>query len=39
MFNYGEFKSEDQENMLKDLKAKVEEVYRSTIGDNEANIE
>ncbi len=38
MFNYGEFKAEDQELMLSALNKKVEDVYRSCIGDNEANI-
>ncbi|KAL8558193.1 hypothetical protein ACOMHN_036282 [Nucella lapillus] len=38
MFNYGEFKEEDQEKSLQTLNRKVEEVYRSCIGDNEANI-
>ena len=38
MFSYGEFKQEDQEKMLSQLNKKVEEVYRSCIGDNEANI-
>ncbi|XP_074644117.1 cilia- and flagella-associated protein 100-like isoform X2 [Tubulanus polymorphus] len=38
MFSYGEFKAEDQEKMLNELNQKVEEVYRSCIGDNEANI-
>ncbi|XP_046353274.1 cilia- and flagella-associated protein 100-like [Haliotis rufescens] len=38
MFNYGEFKAEDQEKMLGALNKKVEDVYRSCIGDNEANI-
>ncbi|XP_060082227.1 cilia- and flagella-associated protein 100-like [Ylistrum balloti] len=38
MFSYGEFKAEDQEKMLQALNKKVEEVYRSCIGDNEANI-
>ncbi|XP_025108512.1 cilia- and flagella-associated protein 100-like [Pomacea canaliculata] len=38
MFNYGEFKEEDQEKSLQQLNQKVEEVYRSCIGDNEANI-
>nr|KAG5711462.1 hypothetical protein BaRGS_025889 [Batillaria attramentaria] len=38
MFNYGEFKEEDQEKSLAQLNRKVEEVYRSCIGDNEANI-
>lgn len=38
MFSFGEFKSEDQEKMLGALNKKVEDVYRSCIGDNEANI-
>ena len=38
MFMYGEFKAEDQEHMLVELNRKVAEVYRSCIGDNEANI-
>ncbi|XP_064605525.1 LOW QUALITY PROTEIN: cilia- and flagella-associated protein 100-like [Liolophura sinensis] len=38
MFNYGEFKAQDQEIMLQQLNKKVEAVYRSCIGDNEANI-
>ena len=38
MFSYGEFKAEDQEKMLANLNRKVEDVYRSCIGDNEANI-
>ena len=38
MFSFGEFKSEDQEKMLAALNKKVEDVYRSCIGDNEANI-
>ena len=38
MFSYGEFKAEDQEKMLAALNKKVELVYRSCIGDNEANI-
>ena len=38
MFSYGEFKAEDQEKMLAALKKNVEDVYRSCIGDNEANI-
>jgi len=38
MFSYGEFKAEDQQKMLDDLNRKVEDVYRSCIGDNEANI-
>lgn len=38
-FSYGEFKPEEQDKMLKELKEKVEEVYRNCIGDNEANID
>lgn len=38
MFSYGEFKEEDQAKMLGDLNKNVEAVYRSCIGDNEANI-
>lgn len=38
MFSFGEFKAEDQEKMLLQLNKKVEEVYATCIGDNEANI-
>ncbi|XP_005108122.1 cilia- and flagella-associated protein 100 isoform X1 [Aplysia californica] len=39
MFNYGEFKADDdQEQHLSELNKKVEDVYRNCIGDNEANI-
>jgi len=38
MFSFGEFKADDQEKVLSALNKKVEEVYRSCIGDNEANI-
>jgi len=39
MFNYGEFKADDdQEQHLNELNKKVEDVYRNCIGDNEANI-
>ena len=38
MFNFGEFKAEDQEQMLTALNKKVGEVYRNCIGENEANI-
>ncbi|XP_055999216.1 cilia- and flagella-associated protein 100-like isoform X1 [Ostrea edulis] len=38
LFSYGEFKAEDQQKMLDSLNSRVEEVYRSSIGDNEANI-
>lgn len=37
-FNYGEFKPEEQDKMLKELNSKVEEVYINCIGSNEANI-
>ena len=37
-FNYGEFKAEEQEKMLKEVNTKVEEVYVNCIGSNEANI-
>lgn len=37
-FNYGEFKAEEQEKILKELNAKVEDVYINCIGSNEANI-
>jgi hypothetical protein len=37
-FNYGEFNSEEQENILKMLNVKVENVYTKCIGPNEANI-
>jgi len=38
MFSFGELKADEQEKMLSALNKKVEEVYRSCIGDNEANI-
>ena len=37
-FNYGEFKAEEQDKMLKELNSKVEQVYVNCIGSNEANI-
>ena len=37
-FNYGEFKAEEQDKMLKELNSKVEHVYINCIGSNEANI-
>lgn len=37
-FNYGEFKAEEQEKMLKEVNLKVEDVYVNCIGSNEANI-
>ncbi|XP_052079810.1 cilia- and flagella-associated protein 100-like isoform X2 [Mytilus californianus] len=38
MFSFGEFKQEDQEKMLLELNRKVEDVYKTCIGDNEAQI-
>lgn len=38
MFSYGHYEGDGQEKMLELLNEKVEEVYRSCIGDNEANI-
>eukprot|EP00063_Salmo_salar_P012782 XP_013987617.1 PREDICTED: coiled-coil domain-containing protein 37-like isoform X2 [Salmo salar] len=38
LFNFGKYKSADQEVMLDSLGAKVEEVYRSCVGDTEANL-
>ncbi|KAK2165290.1 hypothetical protein LSH36_52g03004 [Paralvinella palmiformis] len=38
MFSHGKFQAEEQAKMLTDLNKRVEDVYRSTIGDNEANI-
>uniref|UniRef100_A0A8C8K786 DUF4200 domain-containing protein n=1 Tax=Oncorhynchus tshawytscha TaxID=74940 RepID=A0A8C8K786_ONCTS len=38
LFNFGKYKSADQEFMLDSLGAKVEEVYRSCVGDTEANL-
>lgn len=38
MFNFGEFKSEDQDSLIDELNKKVEEVYRACVGDNKANI-
>ena len=38
MFSHGKFQAEEQAKMLADLNKRVEDVYRSTIGDNEANI-
>jgi hypothetical protein len=37
-FNYGEFNSEEQDAILKELNVKVENVYTKCIGPNEANI-
>lgn len=38
LYSYGEYKAEDQEQMLAQLDKKVAEVYTKTIGPNEANI-
>ncbi|XP_067933536.1 cilia- and flagella-associated protein 100-like [Watersipora subatra] len=38
MFSFGEFKQEDQDQMLAALNRKVAEVYGACIGQNEANI-
>lgn len=37
-FSYGEFKPEEQDKMLQELNSKVEQVYTTCIGSNEANI-
>ncbi|XP_068107673.1 cilia- and flagella-associated protein 100 [Hyperolius riggenbachi] len=38
VFAFGQYKSEDQDNMLTSLSSKVEEVYRACIGENRANL-
>ena len=39
LFNYGEFKADDdQEQHLNELNKKVEEMYKNCVGDNEANM-
>ncbi|XP_062312436.1 cilia- and flagella-associated protein 100 isoform X2 [Osmerus eperlanus] len=38
LFNYGNYKSDDQEGLLDTLGRKVEEVYRSCVGDSEGNL-
>ena len=38
MFSYGEYKAEDQEDMLTALDAKLAEVYSKSIGPSEANL-
>ncbi|XP_072276628.1 cilia- and flagella-associated protein 100 [Pyxicephalus adspersus] len=38
VFAFGQYKSEDQDKMLTSLSSKVEEVYRSCIGENRANL-
>ena len=38
LYSYGEYRAEDQEQMLTLLDKKVSDVYASCIGANEANI-
>lgn len=38
LYSYGEYKAEDQEQMLAALDKKVADVYSKCIGANEANI-
>ncbi|KAG9352960.1 hypothetical protein JZ751_017536 [Albula glossodonta] len=38
LFSYGKYKEEDQDSMLDQLGQKVEEVYRSCVGDSEGNL-
>ncbi|KAJ8400648.1 hypothetical protein AAFF_G00394170 [Aldrovandia affinis] len=38
LFSYGKYKEEDQDSMLDSLGQKVEEVYRSCVGDSEGNL-
>ena len=38
LYSYGEYKAEDQEQMLAALDKKVADVYGKCIGANEANI-
>ena len=38
LYNVGEVETEEQESLLEELKLKVEKVYTSCIGSNEANI-
>ena len=38
MFLHGEYKAEDQEQMLADLDKMVADVYNKCIGPNEANM-
>ncbi|XP_061076612.1 cilia- and flagella-associated protein 100 [Conger conger] len=38
LFSYGKYKEDDQNSMLDSLGHKVEEVYRSCIGDSEGNL-
>ncbi|XP_023682622.2 cilia- and flagella-associated protein 100 [Paramormyrops kingsleyae] len=38
LFSFGNVKAEDQDTLLDSLVSKVEEVYRSCVGDSEANL-
>ena len=38
LFSFGEFKAEDQEEMLKQLDKKVAEVYTKLIGTSESTV-
>lgn len=38
-FSYGKFKPEEQDQMLQELRKKVNTVYKNCIGDNEANLD
>ncbi|KAJ7999611.1 hypothetical protein DPEC_G00196200 [Dallia pectoralis] len=38
LFNFGEYKSDQQEGVLDSLDSKVAEVYRACVGDSEANL-
>lgn len=38
LYSYGEYKAEDQEQMLAQLDKKVADVYTKVIGSNDANI-
>ncbi|KAG7478400.1 hypothetical protein MATL_G00080140 [Megalops atlanticus] len=38
LFSYGKYKEDDQDSMLESLGQKVEEVFRSCVGDSEGNL-
>ncbi|MGH0175169.1 UNVERIFIED_CONTAM: hypothetical protein FKN15_013800 [Acipenser sinensis] len=38
VFSFGQFKTEDQDEMMDSISKKVEEVYRACIGQNNANL-
>ncbi|MBN3288022.1 CP100 protein, partial [Polyodon spathula] len=38
VFSFGQFKTEDQDEMINSISKKVEEVYRACIGQNNANL-